>query len=33
MATGDLTMQLRDRLLDIQYGRIADKHGWMHRVS
>jgi branched-chain amino acid aminotransferase len=30
--TGDVTMELRGRLLDIQYGRVADSHGWMHQV-
>jgi branched-chain amino acid aminotransferase len=33
MATGEVTMELRDRLLDIQYGRTPDKYGWMHRVG
>jgi branched-chain amino acid aminotransferase len=33
MATGEVTMELRDRLLDVQYGRIPDKYGWMHRVG
>jgi branched-chain amino acid aminotransferase len=32
MAPGELTKQLRRHLLDIQYGRVADDHGWMHRV-
>jgi branched-chain amino acid aminotransferase len=32
MPTGEFTMQLRNRLLDIQYGRRPDKHGWMRRV-
>ena len=31
--TGDVTMQLRGRLLDIQHGRAADSRGWLHRVS
>lgn len=31
-ATGRFTMELRKRLLDIQYGRADDAHGWMHRV-
>lgn len=26
------TIALRNHLLDIQYGRIADKHGWMQQV-
>lgn len=29
---GDITMKLRKALVDIQTGRAADKHGWMHRV-
>ncbi|CAN5456730.1 branched-chain amino acid aminotransferase [soil metagenome] len=29
---GEITCQVRDRLLDIQYGRAADHHGWLHRV-
>ncbi len=29
---GPVTMQLRERLLDIQYGRAADTHGWMRRL-
>ena len=31
--SGDVTLELRNRLLDIQYGRAADSHGWMHRVG
>jgi branched-chain amino acid aminotransferase len=30
---GPLTMQLREHLLDVQHGRVADTHGWLHRVS
>jgi len=30
---GPLTMRLRESLLDIQHGRVADTHGWLHRVS
>ena len=30
---GPLTMQLRETLLDIQHGRVADTHGWLHRVA
>ncbi|MDX6307456.1 MAG: branched-chain amino acid aminotransferase [Nocardioidaceae bacterium] len=33
MPTGEVTMQLRNQLLDIQYGRAADSHGWLHRVG
>jgi branched-chain amino acid aminotransferase len=32
-APGPLTMQLRESLLDIQHGRVADDHGWLHRVT
>jgi branched-chain amino acid aminotransferase len=30
---GPLTMQLREHLLDVQHGRVADTHGWLHRVT
>ncbi len=30
---GVLTMALRERLLDIQHGRVADDHGWRHTVA
>jgi branched-chain amino acid aminotransferase len=30
---GPLTMQLRTHLLDIQHGRVPDRHGWLHRVA
>jgi branched-chain amino acid aminotransferase len=30
---GPLTMQLRAHLLDVQHGRVADTHGWLHRVA
>jgi branched-chain amino acid aminotransferase len=30
---GELTMSLRQELTDIQYGRVPDKHGWMHRLD
>jgi branched-chain amino acid aminotransferase len=30
---GDVTMALRSQLIDIQYGRVADPHGWMHRLD
>ena len=29
---GAVTMQLRKALMDVQYGRAEDTHGWMHRV-
>jgi branched-chain amino acid aminotransferase len=32
-APGPLTMRLRESLLDIQHGRVADTHGWLHRVA
>jgi branched-chain amino acid aminotransferase len=31
--TGPVTMQIRDSLLDIQYGRAEDAQGWLHRVA
>ncbi|MGY1833484.1 branched-chain amino acid aminotransferase [Blastococcus sp. SYSU DS0510] len=30
---GPITMRLRETLLDIQHGRVADTHGWLHQVS
>ncbi len=30
---GDVTMAIRTRLTDIQYGRAEDTHGWMRTVS
>jgi branched-chain amino acid aminotransferase len=30
---GELTMSLRQELTDIQYGRVADRHGWMMRLD
>ena len=30
---GELTMSLREELLDIQYGRAEDRHGWMLRLD
>jgi branched-chain amino acid aminotransferase len=32
-AAGPVTVELRSRLLDIQYGRAADTHGWMQRLA
>ncbi len=29
---GEVTMKLRELLLDIQHGKVEDKHGWMHRL-
>ncbi len=31
-AEAPVTMQIRDRLLDIQYGRVPDSRRWMHRL-
>jgi branched-chain amino acid aminotransferase len=30
---GEITMQLRERLLGIQTGQVPDTHGWMHRLA
>jgi branched-chain amino acid aminotransferase len=30
---GEVTMRLREALLDIQRGTVADTHGWMHRLG
>ncbi len=30
--TGEITAAIRARLLDVQYGRVDDPYGWMHRV-
>jgi branched-chain amino acid aminotransferase len=30
---GPISMRLREALLDIQHGRTADAHGWLHRVA
>ena len=30
--TGETTAALRKSLLDIQYGRAEDTHGWLRRV-
>ncbi|MBK5239152.1 MAG: branched chain amino acid aminotransferase, partial [Actinomycetales bacterium] len=30
---GELTMSLRRELTDIQYGRTADRHGWLKRLD
>ncbi len=29
---GPVTMRIRAELTDVQYGRSADRHGWMHRL-
>ena len=28
-----VALEIRERLLDVQYGRAEDKHGWMHRLA
>jgi branched-chain amino acid aminotransferase len=30
---GQVTMQIRSSLLDLQYGRAEDRHGWMRRLA
>ena len=30
---GETTSALRTGLLDVQYGRVEDTHGWLHRVG
>ena len=30
--TGKITSDIRSALVDIQYGRAEDRHGWMHKV-
>ncbi|MEH3033770.1 MAG: branched-chain amino acid aminotransferase [Aeromicrobium erythreum] len=30
---GKVTMDIRSALVDIQYGRAEDRHGWMHRLA
>lgn len=32
-APGELTMSLREELTGIQYGRVEDRHGWLHRLD
>lgn len=32
-STGEITMKIREALIDIQYGRAADTHGWLHRLA
>ena len=31
--SGELTASLREELTGIQYGRVADRHGWMHKLA
>ena len=30
--SGPVASELRQHLLDLQYGRAEDPHGWMHRL-
>ena len=30
---GEVTTRLRDQLLGIQYGRVPDRHGWIHLIA
>ena len=32
-STGPVTAAVREALLDVQYGRVADSRGWMHRLT
>jgi branched-chain amino acid aminotransferase len=29
---GPVTMDIRRALVDLQYGRVTDRHGWMHKI-
>ena len=29
---GEVTRAIRERLLDVQYGRVEDTHGWLTRL-
>jgi branched-chain amino acid aminotransferase len=31
--TGEMTSRIRSSLVDVQYGRSADTHGWLHRLA
>ncbi|WP_066587435.1 branched-chain amino acid aminotransferase [Cellulomonas timonensis] len=31
-SAGPVTSSVRSELMDIQYGRVADRHGWLHRL-
>ena len=31
--SGEITMALREELTGIQYGRVEDRHGWLHRLA
>jgi branched-chain amino acid aminotransferase len=30
---GEVTMRIRQTLVDLQYGRVPDTHGWMRRLA
>ena len=30
---GDVTLRIRQALIDVQYGRAADPHGWLRRIA
>ena len=30
---GEVTLKIREKLLDIQYGRAEDRYGWMRRLA
>jgi branched-chain amino acid aminotransferase len=32
-SAGEMTLRIRKSLIDVQYGRAADSHGWMHRLA
>jgi branched-chain amino acid aminotransferase len=32
-AAGEVTMRIRQTLVDLQYGRVPDTHGWMRRLA
>jgi branched-chain amino acid aminotransferase len=32
-SSGEVTLRLRSALLDLQYGRSEDRHGWMRRIG
>ncbi len=31
--TGEVTARVRQALLDVQYGRVEDRYGWLHRLA
>jgi branched-chain amino acid aminotransferase len=32
-AAGEMTLRIRKSLIDVQYGRAEDSHGWMHQLA